>query len=231
MRRASVHAKWVVALSGLAFVAIVALSFEMLASQTVGSGSINTTILISLWGTFAVLVCAQFVLHAIALETVARQPIDERKRRRLRTANKLRFAAVAALAALIAIQLLPSTPSLGWIGEALPFVLSATVLAADFLAASAFGALAREMEWRDTPWNEGATAIARSAFILSGALLALSVFFTISGTWALAAIAVWLAALLLCFRGLERFANSGLAQPWPIGFDQQPPRSDARRTR
>jgi hypothetical protein len=62
-------------------------------------------------------------------------------------------------------------------------------------------------------------------------LLALSVFFTISGTLALAAIAVWLVALLLCFRGLERFANSGLARSWPIGFDQPPPQSVSQRTR
>lgn len=228
MRRASVRVKWIVAVGVLMYIASLALS-AMFASQAVDFGGTGFTI-VSSWCTFALLVCAQFILHAIALETVARQPIGERRRRHLRTANKLRFAVVAALAVLIAILFLPGPPRLGWIEDALPFVLPATVLAADFLAASAFGALAREMEWRDTPWNEGATAVARGAFVLSGVLIALAVFFSVSGTWVLLAIALWLVALFHCFRGLERFASSGLAQPWPIVLDQLPPRRDARQT-
>lgn len=150
-----------------------------------------------------VLLCGQVVTQAHAVETVARQPIGEGNRRRLRAANAVRVLVGIAVAFVAAGEFSNalSLPS----GALIALWVSAPILlaGADFLAMNACNALMVEIRWSDTRANEALTSIAAAMLFLAAA----SALLPFCG-WMFAPF-LWLGALAIAFRGLERFARAG----------------------
>jgi len=150
-----------------------------------------------------VLLCGQVVTQAHAVGTVARQPIGEGNRRRLRAANAVRVLVSIAVAFVAAGEFSNSLslPS----GALIALWVSAPILlgGADFLAMNACNALMVEIRWSDTRANEALTSIAAAMLFLAAA----SALLPFCG-WMVAPF-LWLGALAIAFRGLERFARAG----------------------
>lgn len=196
IRRAAMMAKWAsVALMPLPVVAIV--------TAASGLGWFFSS------GAYVTVVCALLLLqvgfHAVAVETVARQPIGDARRRWLRAATALRLAVFAAVIAVVIVEVGFQVVVPSWIGLALYLGVPTAVVAADMTAMWVFRSLPREMRWRDTAWHEGTTAIARGMLVFAG----LFVIMPWCG-WMFAPM-IWAASLSQCFRALERFAKAGLA--------------------
>jgi hypothetical protein len=145
----------------------------------------------------------QTATQASAVETVARQPVGEGIRRRLRVANAVRALVVLAAAVVVA-GVLSEAISLP-MGAALALWISATILlaGADFAAMNACNALMVEIDWSDTRMNEGLTSIAAAMLLLAAASALVP-----SCGWLFAPI-LWVGALVIALRGLERFARAG----------------------
>ena len=137
---------------------------------------------------YVLIACAMLLLQvgvqAAAVETVARQPIGDARRRWLRGATVLRLCVFAAI---------------------LYFSAPTAVVATDVVARWVFRSLSREMRWRDTAWHEGATAIARGMLMFAGLLVIMP-----WCGWIFAPM-IWAASLAQGFRALERFAKAGVA--------------------
>lgn len=150
-----------------------------------------------------VLLCGQVVTQAHAVETVARQPVGEGIRRRLRAVNAVRVLVGIAVAFVAAGQFSNaiSLPS----GVLIALWILATILlaGADFLAMNACNALMVEIRWSDTRANEALTSIAAAMLFLAAA----STLLPFCG-WLFAPF-LWFGGLAIAFRGLERFARAG----------------------
>jgi hypothetical protein len=150
-----------------------------------------------------VLLCGQVVTQVHAVETVARQPIGDGNRRRLRAVNAVRVLVGIAVAFVAAGQFSNaiSLPS----GALIALWISATILlaGADFLAMNACNALMVEIRWSDTRANEALTSIAAAMLFLAAA----STLMPFCG-WLFAPF-LWFGGLAIAFRGLERFARAG----------------------
>ncbi len=145
----------------------------------------------------------QTATQASAVETVARQPVGEGIRRRLRVANAVRALVVLAAAVVVA-GVLSEAISLP-MGAALALWISATILlaGADFAAMNACNALMVEIDWSDTRVNEGLSSTAAAMLFLAGVSALVP-----SCGWLFAPI-LWVGALVIALRGVERFARAG----------------------
>ena len=150
-----------------------------------------------------VLLCGQVVTQTHAVETVARQPVGEGNRRRLRAVNAVRVL-VGIAVAFVAAGEFSNTLSLPS-GALIALWISATILlaGADFLAMNACNALMVEIGWSDTRANEALTSLAAAMIFLAAA----STLVPFCG-WLIAPF-LWFGGLAIAFRGLERFARAG----------------------
>ena len=143
---------------------------------------------------------AQVLLHAVAIETVARQPIERRLRRRLRAANAVRVAALLAVAAAVIVDKeVVALP--GWAVYAVYIGVPVAAGASDLEAIQKCVNLSGEIGWDDSASEEWLTKAAWIA-IFVGAIVSL---LPILG-WILGPL-LWFGGLALCFRALERFGR------------------------
>lgn len=197
IRRAAMMAKWAsVALMPLPVFAIV------MAATGLGQRFSGASYLAVGCG----MLLLQVGFHAAAVETVARQPVGDARRRWLRAATALRLAVFAAVIAVVFVEVGFQVVVPSWIALTLYFGAPTAVVAADMVAMWVFRSLPREMRWRDTAWHEGTTAIARGMLVFAG----LFVIMPWCG-WIFAPM-IWAASLSQCFRALERFAKAGVAE-------------------
>jgi hypothetical protein len=158
---------------------------------------------------YVLIACAMLLLQvgvqAAAVETVARQPIGDARRRWLRGATVLRLCVFAAILAAVMVEVVVQVIVPDWIAITLYFSAPTAVVATDVVAMWVFRSLAREMRWRDTAWHEGATAIARGMLVFAGLLVIMP-----WCGWIFAPM-IWAASLAQGFRALERFAKAGVA--------------------
>jgi hypothetical protein len=150
-----------------------------------------------------IFVCGQVVTQVHAVETVARQPIGEGNRRRLRAVNAVRVL-VGIAVAFVAVGEFSNAISLPS-GALIALWILATILlaGADFLAMNACNALMVEIRWSDTRANEALTSLAAAMLFLAAA----STLLPVCG-WLFAPF-LWFGGLAIAFRGLERFARAG----------------------
>lgn len=192
--RAAARAKW-------ASLAVMPLPIIALVMAATGMGRFFSGM-----GYFLI-ACAVLLLQvgvqAAAVETVARQPIGDARRRWLRGATVLRLGVFAAILAAVMVEVVVQVIVPDSIAITLYFSAPTAVVATDVVVMWVFRSLAQEMRWRDTAWHEGTTAIARGMLVFAG----LFVIMPWCG-WIFAPM-IWAASLSQCFRALERFARAG----------------------
>lgn len=194
--RAAASAKW----ASLALLSLPILALVMAATATGRFFSGETYVSIACG-----MLLLQVGFQAAAVETVARQPIGDARRRCLRGATVLRLGVFAAILAAVMVEVVVQVIVPDWIAITLYLSAPTAVVATDVVAMWVFRSLAQEMRWRDTAWHEGATAIARGMLVFAGLLVIMP-----WCGWMFAPM-IWAASLSQCFRSLERFAKAGVA--------------------
>lgn len=151
--------------------------------------------------TVVVLLPIQAVFQAAAIETVARQPIGLRLRRRLRIASALRIMLLlVAAAAVIMEERLYDLPT--WVFLLIYFGVPLVVGASDLEVIQKCINLSDEVGWKDSVTEEIITKLAWIAIFVgtTGLLLPLIGWFIVGPL-------IWFGGLALCFRALERFGR------------------------